>query len=68
MTFLINISTLMLYPKSLGFAMDVGKLAPGDNNDNLDDAEVEDGFNIFNDLAAYVDVDLALLQLQFWIK
>ena len=43
--------------------MDVGKLAPGDNNDTLDDAEVEDGFNIFNDLAAYVDVDLALLQL-----
>ena len=53
-------STLMLCPKSLGFAMDDGELAPGDDNvDNLD-AGVEVGFNNFNELAAYVDVDLSL--------
>ena len=45
------------------FAMDDGDLAPGDNDDTLDDAGVEDGFNSTNELAAYVDVDCALLQL-----
>ena len=58
----------MLCPKSLGFAMDVGKLAPGDNNDTLDDAEFEDGFNIFNDLAAYAATIAATLSKSNLLK
>ena len=43
--------------------MDDGDLAPGDDNVDTLDAEVEDDYNNINVLAAYVDVDWALLQL-----
>ena len=62
MTFLINIFHLDALSQVFDFAMDDGDLAPGDNDDTLDDAGVEDGFNSTNELAAYVDVDGALLQ------